>query len=92
MQQHGKGKGKASESLVCNQCMECGLECKLGPGKLTSCIECCKVKAKCKWLSEEKLERKCKQVQIEPSGLKKLKKMLEESDMMAELVEVLRGV
>ena len=40
MQQHGKGKGKASELPVCNQCAERGLKCKLGPGKSTLCTEC----------------------------------------------------
>ena len=62
MQQHGKGKGKAEELLVCNRCAECGLECELGPSKLTLCMECCEAKAKCEWPGEEKLERKCKQV------------------------------
>ena len=61
VQQCGKGKGKVKEPLVCNQCVECGLECELGPGKLTSCMECQEAKAKCKWPRKEKLERKCKQ-------------------------------
>ena len=47
MQQRGKGKAKASELPVCNQCVEHGLECELGPGKSTLCMECHEVKAKC---------------------------------------------
>ena len=79
-----------------NQCAEHELECELGPSKSISCMECCKAKAKCKQPGEEKLERKCKEVQTEklevwPSGSKKLEKMLEESNMMVELVEVLKG-
>ena len=97
MQQHSKdkGKGKALEPLVCNRCMECGLECELGPGKLTLYTECCKAKAKCEWPSEEKPERKCKQVQAEesktgPGDSKRLKKTSEErSNGVVELVEVL---
>ena len=94
MQQYGKRK-KAMELSVCNRCVEHGFECKLRPGKLTLCTECHKAKAKCEQPSEEKLERKCKQVQAEeleagPNGLKKLKKILEESNVMTELVEVLR--
>ena len=50
---------KALELLVCNQCVECRLECELGLGKSTSCTECCKVKVKCKWPSKEKPERQC---------------------------------
>ena len=75
--------------------MECGLECELGPSKLTLCTEYCEAKAKCKRPSEEKLERKCKQAHMEeleagPSGSKRLKKSSEErSDGMAELAEVL---
>ena len=75
--------------------MERGLECKLGPSKSTSCTECHEVKAKCEWPGEEKPERKCKRAQAEeseagPSGLKRLKKTLEErSDGMMELAEVL---
>ena len=60
MQQRGKGKGKAEELPVCNQCVKHGLEYKLRPGKSILCTECCKEKAKCKWLGEEKLKRKCK--------------------------------
>ena len=92
MRQHGKGKGKALEPPECSQCMERGLECELGPSKSTSCTECREAKAKCKWPGKEKPERKCKQAQMEeletgPSGLKRLKKMLEErSDEMAEVL------
>ena len=95
MQQCGKGKGKASELLECNWCVEHGLECKLGPGKSILCTECCGAKAKCEWPGEEKPERKCKQAQAEeleagPSGSKKPKKTSEErSDGMTELAEVL---
>ena len=80
---------------MCNRCAEHGLECELGPGKSTSCTECCEVKAKCEWPSEEKPERKRKQTlaeepEVGPSGSKRLKKLSEErSDRMAELVEVL---
>ena len=59
-QQRSKGKAKALEPPVCNWCAEHRLECKLGPGKLTSCTECHEVKAKCEWPSKEKLERKHK--------------------------------
>ena len=96
MQQHGKGKAKALEPLECNWCIECGLKCKLRPGKLISYMKCCKAKAKCEQLSKEKLEMKCKQAQAEepeagPNGLKRPKKMSEErSDWMVELAEVLR--
>ena len=88
-------KGKVEELLVCNWCMEHGLKCKLRPSKLTSYTECHKIKAKCKQTGEEKLERKYKQVQaekleVEPSGLKRLKKTSEErSDVIVELAEVL---
>ena len=58
VQQCGECKAKASEPPVCNWCTECGLECELGPGKSTLCTECKEAKAKCKWCSEEKLERK----------------------------------
>ena len=57
--------------------------------------ECRKVKVECEWPSKEKPERKHKQVQAEeleagPSGLKRLKKTLEErSDRFAELAEAL---
>ena len=82
---------------MCNHCVEHGLKCELQPGKLTSCIECHEAKAKCEWPGEEKLKRKCKQAQVEepevgPSGLKKLKKMLEENNIMVELAKVLREV
>ena len=60
MQQCSKGKAKVSEPLVCNRCVEHGLECELGPGKSTSCTECREAKAKCKRPGEEKPERKCK--------------------------------
>ena len=60
VQQCGKGKGKVLEPPECNQCIERGLECELGPGKLTLCIECHKAKAKCKQPGKEKSERKCK--------------------------------
>ena len=75
--------------------MKHGLEYELGPGKSTSCTECCEAKAKCEWPSEEKPERKCKWAQaeepeVELSGSKRPKKTLEErSDGFAELVEVL---
>ena len=59
-QQHGKGKVKVSESPDCQWCVEHGLECELGPGKLTLCMECREVKAKCERPSEEKPERKRK--------------------------------
>ena len=59
-QQCSKGKAKVLEPLVCNWCAECGLECKLGPSKSTSCTKCCEVKAKCEQPDKEKLERKCK--------------------------------
>ena len=94
-QQRSKGKAKASELPVCNQCAEHGLECKLRPGKSTLCTECREVKAKCKQPGKEKPERKCKRAQAEepeagPSNSKRLKKTLEErSDGMAELAEVL---
>ena len=97
-QQLGKGKGKALELPVCNQCTEHGLECELEPGKLTLCIECCEAKAKCEQPSKEKPERNHKQAQVEepevePSGSKRLKKTSEErSDKVAELVEVLGAV
>ena len=45
---------------MCNWCAECGLKCELRPSKSTLCMECHKVKAKCKRPGEEKLERKCK--------------------------------
>ena len=92
MQQCGKGKGKTSELLVYNWCMEHGLECKLGPGKLTLCMECHKMKVKCEQPGEETLERKCKQAQMEelkmePSGLKRQKKTSEErSDRVMEVL------
>ena len=95
MQQCSKGKAKASEPPVCNRCAERGLECELGPGKLTSCTECCEAKAKCERPGEEKPERKRKRGQVEeseagPSGSKRLKKTSEErSDGMTELAEVL---
>ena len=79
----------------CSWCTECGLECKLGPGKLTLCTKCREAKAKCERPGEEKPERKCKQAQVEepeagPSSLKKLKKTLEEkSNRFVELAEVL---
>ena len=81
MQQHGKGKGKVEEPPVCNWCVEHGLECELGPGKSTLCTECREAKAKCEQPSEERPERKHKQVQVEepevgPSGSKRLKKTL----------------
>ena len=60
-QQCRKGKGKALEPPECSRCAECGLECKLGPGKSTLCTECHKAKAKCERPGEEKLERKHKQ-------------------------------
>ena len=94
-QQCGKGKSKAEELLVCNQCVECGLECELRPGKSTLCTEYCEVKAKCERPGEEKSERKHKQALAEepeagPSGSKRPKKSSEErSDGMAELAEVL---
>ena len=97
MQQRRKGKVKVSEAPDCNRCAERGLECELGPGKLTSCMECCEVKAKCEQPGEEKLERKRKRVQVEEpeagsSGLKRPKKMLEErSDGFVELAEVLEA-
>ena len=53
------------------------------------------MKAKCKWPGKEKPERKCKRALAEepkarPSGLKRLKKMLEEtSNGFAELAEAL---
>ena len=95
MQQCGKGKGKASELLMCNRCAECRLECELGPGKSTSYTECHEAKAKCERPGEEKPERKRKQAQAEeseagPCGSKRLKKTLEErSDRFAELAELL---
>ena len=51
---------KALELPVCNWCTEHRLECKLGLGKSTLCMECCEVKAKCEWPGKEKLESKCK--------------------------------
>ena len=95
MQQHRKGKGKASELPEYSPCVERGLECELRPGKLTSCTECCKAKAKCERPGKEKLERKHKQAQAEelevgPSSSKRLKKTSEERrDGFAELAEVL---
>ena len=95
MQQCRKGKGTASELPECSQCVKHGLKCELRPGKSTSCTKCHEAKTKCKWPSEEMLERKCKWMQAEeleagPSSSKRLKKMLEErSDRFAELVEVL---
>ena len=80
---------------MCNWCAECGLECELGPGKLTLCTECREAKAKCEWPGKEKPERKCKWAQVEesevgPSGSKRPKKTSEErSDGMTELAEVL---
>ena len=48
------------------------------------------MKVKCKQSSNEKPERKCKQVQAGPSSLKRPKKTLKErSNGMAELAEVL---
>ena len=94
-QQCGKGKSKAEELPVCNWCAEHGLKCELRPGKLTSCTECCEVKAKCKRPSEEKPERKHKRVLVEepkvgPSNSKRPKKSSEErSNRMVELAEVL---
>ena len=88
---------KASEAPDCNRCAERGLECELGPGKLTSCTECCEVKAKCERPGEEKPERKHKwalaeELEAGPSSSKRPKKTLEErSDGFAELVEVLRA-
>ena len=79
---------------MCNQCVECGLECELGPSKSTSCMECHKVKVKCEQPSKEKPERKRKRALAEepqagPSSLKRLKKLLEErSNGMVELVEL----
>ena len=95
MQQHSKGKVKASEPLVCNQCVEHGLECKLRPGKSTLCTKCHEVKVKCKQPDEEKPERMHKWTQAEkpeagPSGSKRLGKTSEKrSDRVTELVEVL---
>ena len=94
MQQHGKGKVKVLKLLECNWCTEHGLKCELRPGKSTLCTKCCKIKVKCKWPSEEKPERKHKQVQAEeleagPSSSKRLKKILEErSDRMAEVLRM----
>ena len=96
-QQHSKGKAKASEPLVCNQCMERRLECELRPGKLTLSMECHEAKAKCKRPSEEKPERKHKRAlveepEVEPSGSKRPKKLSEErSNRMTKLVEVLEA-
>ena len=59
-QQHGKGKVKALELPECSQCVKCRLKCELRPGKLTSCTEYCKVKAKREQPGEEKPERKHK--------------------------------
>ena len=59
-QQCSKGKAKALELPVYNQCAEHGLECELRPGKSTSCTECYKAKVKCEWPGKEKSERKCK--------------------------------
>ena len=95
MQQRRKGKGEVEELLVCNQCTERRLECELGPSKSTSCMECCKAKAKCERPGKEKPERKRKRALVEepeagPSSLNRLKKLSEErSNRMAELVEVL---
>ena len=75
--------------------MEHGLKCELRPGKLISCIKCCKVKAKCKQPGEEEPERKHKQAQVEeleagPSSSKKLKKTSEKrGNRIVELAEVL---
>ena len=97
MQQCSKGNVKALEPPVCNWCVEQGLECELEPGKSTLCTKCHKVKAKCEWPSEEKPERKHKQVQTEElevgqSSSKRPKKMSEErSDRVAELAEVLQA-
>ena len=97
MQQCRKGKGKASELPECSQCVKHGLKCELRPGKSTSCTKCHEAKTKCKWPSEEMLERKCKWMQAEEleaglSSSKRLKKMLEErSDRFAELAEVLEA-
>ena len=85
------------ESLDCQQCQDHGLECKLGPGKSTSCEECREAKAKCERPGEEKLEQKRKWARVEeveagPSGSKRTKRTSEEgSNRMAELVEVLRA-
>ena len=81
--------------LDCQQCQDCGLKCKLRPGKSTSCKECGETKAKCERPRDEKPEWKQKRAQVEeveagPSGSKRTKRTSEEgSDGMAELVEVL---
>ena len=84
-----------SEPPECSRCAEHGLKCELGPGKSTSCTECCKVKAKCERPGEDKPERKRKRGQAEepevgPSSSKRPKKTSEErSDGFVELAEVL---
>ena len=94
-QQCSKGKKRVLELLECKKCQDHGLECKLGPGKSTSCKECHEVKAKYKCSRDEKLEWKWKQTRVEevetgPSSLKK--KMSEEkSNGMVELAEVLQA-
>ena len=86
---------KVSESPDCQWCQDHGLECKLGPGKSTSCEECREAKVKCEHPGDEKLEQKRKRARVEeveagPSGSKRPKKTLEErSNGFAELAEVL---
>ena len=99
MQQRGKGKVKASEAPEapdCQRCQDHGLKCKLGRSKSTSCEECHEAKVKCKCPGDEKPERKQKWARVEeveagPSSSKRTKRTSEEeSDGMAELVEVLQ--
>ncbi|KAF8436344.1 hypothetical protein L210DRAFT_3648110 [Boletus edulis BED1] len=77
-----KGKGRAPPQ--CTRCEFRGLECEVGPGKATSCLECREAKVKCERPGTEKSEKRRRRVDSEAGPSKKRKRTLEDTAELSD--------